>query len=156
MKIIPYIAAAAVSATLALPAAAKCIDEVHALAESHDVTSKPPVAVPDAKQAPTVTTQDLQRSGGVIAPPHADDRSVIKPPTNADPGMATIPNAKPSAGATPTPSDETPRPSAEAGRNQAALQAALTAARSSAERGDEQACEESLSKAKQIAEKPAK
>ncbi|MBV8394539.1 MAG: hypothetical protein JOY81_15280 [Alphaproteobacteria bacterium] len=145
MKTLPYIAAAALLPVLAVPANAKCLDEVHALAESHGVTSKPPVAVPGSKQAPGVTTHELQRSGGVIAPPQTADSSVIKPPANVDSGMATLPNAKPSPA---------PDKSAEVGRNETALQAALTAARASAERGDEQACEESLGKARQIAEKP--
>ncbi len=44
---------------VAAPARAKCIDDVHALAEAHGVTSKPPVVNPDSKQSPGVTTREL-------------------------------------------------------------------------------------------------
>ncbi len=143
----------------ATPAAAKCLDDVHVLAETHGLSSKPPVAVPDTKQAlpgaPSVTTHQLSRSGGVIAPPSVGDNSVIKPPANADPGMPTVPNAQPAPsgqGATPGAGAETGKD--KAGANRTALQAALTAARAAAERGDEQACRERLAQAKQLAEKP--
>ncbi len=158
----PYTAigalAIALSVLAAEPVAAKCLDDVHVLAESQGLSSQPPVAAPDSKQArgtPPVTTHQLSRSGGVIAPPPVDDKGVIKPPGNTDPGMATLPNAQ------PAPSGQGPAspPGAEsrkdkAGANRSALQAALTAARAAAERGDEQACRESLAKAELLAEKP--
>jgi hypothetical protein len=147
---------------LTAPAGAKCLDEVRTMAESHDLSSKPPVAMPDPKQAtpgmPAVTTGELAKSGGVIAPPTVADRSVIKPPANTDPGMETVPNTGPtppasSLGAKPDAGTDVGK-SAKAGADRTALQAALTAARAAAERGDEQGCEESFAKAKQIAEKP--
>ena len=125
------------------PAAAACLDEVHALAESRGISSKPPVAVPDSSTAPDVTTRQLSRSGGVIAPPQtADDKSVIRPPADTDPGMMTTPDVHaPKIGG-----------NEKAGADRTRLQAALTAAHAAAERGDEQACEDGLAKAKQIAE----
>ena len=92
-------------------------------------------------QSPGVTTRELSRSGGVIAPPPTDDKSVIKPQTNPDPGMPTVP-------------DKTPPKAAGKGADNTALQAALTAARHDAERGDEQGCRQSLAKARELAEKP--
>ena len=133
-------AAALLLLSATVPAGAKCLDDVHAMAEAHGVSSRPPVAAPDSKQSPPVTTHDLARSGGVIAPPPTADNSVIKPSGNPDPGMKTVPDAKTS----------TPAPAAA---RQTALQAALTAARADAERGDEQACRDSLAKARQLAER---
>lgn len=135
MRLVLIALVVALAALVARPAKAGCLNDVQALAEAHGVTSKPPVAVPDSKDGPPVTTQDLARSGGVIAPPPMADNSVIKPPVNADPGMKTSPD----------------KPLPEAAADTGALQTALTAARNAAEHGDEQACRESLAKAKQLA-----
>jgi hypothetical protein len=158
-----YVAAALLAGLAASEAAsAKCIDDVDAMAQRQGISSKPPTAAPDAQHGRPITTQDLARSNGVIAPPPIDDRSVIVPPANADPGMQTAPDAKP-APAMPNVGGESRggagaeilKPSADAARKQTALQAALSAARASAEHGDEQACREGLSQAKQIAERPS-
>ncbi len=128
------------------------------MAESYGLSSKPPTATPDSKRGPGITTGDLARSNGVIKPPPVTDRSVIAPPANADPGMQTVPDTT-AAPKVPNFGGETPNGAIErgarAGRDRTALQAALTAARDSAERGDEQACQESLAKARQIAERPS-
>ena len=110
------------------------------MASAHGTPSKPPTAAPGDK---AVTTQDLARSGGVIAPPPMDDKSVIKPPANTHDPMPTVPDVatkqKPQ-GAAP-----------EAEHTQ--LQAALTAARAQAERGDEKGCEEALARARTLADR---
>ena len=145
------VALALVMALPAPPAAASCLDDVHALAEGSGLSSKPPVVAPDSKDNPGVTSRQLSRSGGVVTPPPTADNSVIKPPGNTDPGMQTMPQAKPA----PSPASSSPGQGAkaEAGAERAALQAALTAARAAAERGDEQACRDGLGKARDLAEK---
>ena len=123
-------------------AAESCLDEVRDMASRHGTPSKPPTAAPDGKGS--VTTQDLARSGGVIAPPPMDDKSVIKPPANSRDPMPTVPDVATKE----KPKDE---PAPEAQRTQ--LQAALTAARAQAERGDEKGCQEALARARTLAER---
>ena len=128
---------------LAGPAAAaeSCLDQVRDMASQHGTPSKPPTVAPDSKGG--ATSQDLARSGGVIAPPPMSDKSVIAPPANTRDAMPTIPDVatRKSEG------DDQP----EAKRTQ--LQAALTAARAQAERGDEKGCQEALARARTLAER---
>jgi hypothetical protein len=121
-------------------AAGSCLDEVRDMASRHGTPSKPPTAAPGDKDA--VTTQDLARSGGVIAPPPMDDKSVIKPPANVRDPMPTVPDVA---------TKQDPQAAPEAQRTQ--LQAALTAARAEAERGDEKGCQEALARARTLAER---
>jgi hypothetical protein len=126
-------------------AAGSCLDQVRDLASQHGTPSKPPTATPGDKDkgGGGVTTQDLARSGGVIAPPPMDDKSVIKPPANTHDAMPTVPDVATKQ----APAGEAP----EAQLTQ--LQAALTAARAQAERGDEKGCEEALARARTLAER---
>jgi hypothetical protein len=139
--------AAAGLAALAItgPAAAadSCLDQVRDLASQHGTPSKPPTAAPDSKGGAKATTQDLARSGGVIAPPPMDDRSVIKPPSTGNDRMPTVPDVAPQA------QKQQDTPAADRTK----LQAALTAARAQAERGDEQGCQEALARARTLAER---
>src|SRR3954471_6762241 len=106
-------------------AADTCLDQVRDLASRHGAPSKPPTAAPDGKG--NVTTQDLARSGGVIAPPPVQDKSVITPPSTGTDRMPTVPDIAPQA----QQQQDTPA------TDRTKLQAALTAARAQAERGDE-------------------
>lgn len=133
---------AAVLAGLAEPAVAaeSCLDQVRDLASQHGAPSKPPTAAPDSRGR--VTTHDLSRSGGVIAPPPTDDKSVITPPSTGNDSMPTVPDVGPQAQQQDTPA-----------ANRTKLQAALTAARAQAERGDEKGCQEALARARTLAER---
>jgi hypothetical protein len=126
-------------------AAGSCLNQVRDLASQHGTPSKPPTATPGDKDkgGGGVTTQDLARSGGVIAPPPMDDRSVIKPPSTGNDRMPTVPDVAPQA------QKQQDTPAADRTK----LQAALTAARAQAERGDEQGCQEALARARTLAER---
>ena len=122
-------------------AADSCLDQVRDMASQHGTSSKPPTAAPDGKGG--ATTQDLARSGGVIAPPPMDDKSVIKPPSTGTDRMPTVPDIAPQA--------QQRQDSPAADRTK--LQAALTAARAQAERGDEKGCQEALARARTLADR---
>ena len=122
-------------------AADTCLDQVRDLASQHGTPSKPPTAVP--KGSADITTQDLARSGGVIAPPPMDDKSVIKPPATGVSRMPTIPDVAPQT------QSRQEAPAAD----RTGLQAALTAARAQAERGDEAGCQEALARARTLADR---
>lgn len=139
-----WIAAMLASAALALPvgpgaAAQSCLDQVRDMASEHGTPSKPPTLSP--KGAGEVKTEDLARSGGVIAPPPMDDKSVVKPPSAGIDRMPTVPDIAPQAG------NQKEAPAAD----RTSLQAALTAARAQAERGDEKGCQEALARARTLA-----
>ncbi|MCW5736070.1 MAG: hypothetical protein KIS73_18215 [Enhydrobacter sp.] len=142
-------AAVAAGATMAMlnaapvAAAESCLDQVRDLASQQGTPSKPPTA--SAKGSADVTTQDLARSGGVIAPPPMDDKSVIKPPSTGVSRMPTIPDVAPQT------QNQQDTPAAD----RTGLQAALTAARAQAERGDEKGCQEALARARTLAERKA-
>jgi hypothetical protein len=122
------------------PAAADaCIDQVRALASQHALKSSPPTATPGGKG--DVTTQDLAKSGGVIAPPPVQDKSIVAPAQNKHDPMPTLPDV--------TSRNQQDGPEAE----RAGLQAALVAARAQAERGDEKGCQEALARARVLAER---
>ncbi len=132
---------------LALPAAAadSCIDQVRDMASQHGTPSKPPVAAPGDKgggKGGSATTQDLARSGGVIAPPPMHDKSVNKPRSTGNDRMQTVPDIAPQAQQQDTPAADRTK-----------LQAALTAARAQAERGDEKGCQEALARARTLADR---
>ncbi len=124
-------------------AADSCLDQVRDMASQHGTPSKPPTAAP--KGSADITTQDLARSGGVIAPPPVDDRSVIKPPSTGVSRMPTIPDVAPQTQS----QQETPAV------DRTGLQTALTAARALAERGDEKGCQEALARARTLADRKA-
>lgn len=124
-------------------AAESCLDQVRDMASQHGTPIKPPVA--ESRGSADVTTKELARSGGVIAPPPTTDQSVIKPPPTAKDPMPTVPDVAPQAQT----QQETPA------ADRAGLQAALTAARSQAERGNEKGCEEALARARTLAERTA-
>jgi hypothetical protein len=124
-------------------AAESCLDQVRDMASQHGTPSKPPTAAP--KGSADITTQDLARSGGVIAPPPVDDRSVIKPPSTGVSRMPTIPDVAP----------QTPNQQETPAVDRTGLQAALTAARALAERGDEKGCQEALARARTLADRKA-
>jgi len=89
-----------------------------------------------------VTTQDLARSGGVIAPPASrDDKAVITPPRGQDSRMPTVPEPAQPGGPSSGKVDRT------------TLQSLLVAARAEAERGKEEGCLERLEKARQLADR---
>ena len=133
----------AMAVLLAMPAVAadSCLDQVRDLASRHGTPSKPPTAAPNGPA--DIKTQDLARSGGVIAPPPMDDKSVIKPPPSGNDRMPTIPDVAPQT------QNRQDAPAAD----RTALQAALTAARAQAERGDEKGCLEALARARVLAER---
>src|SRR4051794_13928657 len=74
-------------------AADSCIDQVREMASQHSTPSKPPTA--SSSGAADIKTEDLARSGGVIAPPAMDDKSVIKPPSTGVDRMPTVPDIAP-------------------------------------------------------------
>ena len=136
-------AAGTMAVLLAMPAVAadSCLDQVRDLASQHGTPSKPPNASP--KGSADIKTEDLARSGGVIAPPPMDDKSVIKPPSTANDRMPNIPNVAP----------QTQNQHEAPAVDRTGLQAALTAARAQAERGDEKGCQEALGRARVLAER---
>jgi hypothetical protein len=122
------------------PAAAdSCIDQVRALASQHAMESSPPTATPRGKG--DVTTQDLAKSGGVIAPPPVQDKSIVAPAPDKHDPMPTVPDV--------TSQKQPDRQEAE----RSGLQAALVAARAQAERGDEKGCQEALARARILAQR---
>jgi len=122
------------------PAAADaCIDQVRALAGQHAMSSSPPKVAPGDKG--DIRTQDLARSGGVVAPPPVQDKSVITPAPDKHDPMPTVPDV----------STQKQQDGSEAERS--GLQAALIAARAQAERGDEKGCLEALARARILAER---
>jgi hypothetical protein len=123
-------------------AAAECIDQVKALAAQVGVTTDLPQAQPatpgtDAG-AGDVGTDDLAKSGGVIAPPETDggDMPVVEPAPGAD-TMATAPDV----------SSDKPGSTADLASRNSQVQSLLVAARQAAETGDTQACLDQLQKA---------
>jgi hypothetical protein len=122
------------------PAAADtCIDQVRALARQHALDSTPPTVAPGGKG--DVRTQDLARSGGVIAPPPVQDKSIVAPAQDKHDPMPTVPDV----------TSKKQQDGSEAERS--GLQAALVAARAQAERGDEKGCQEALARARVLAER---
>ena len=120
-------------------AADACIDQVRALAGQHAMSSSPPTVPPAGKG--DIRTQDLARSGGVVAPPPVQDKSVITPAPDKHDPMPTVPDV----------STRKQQDGSEAERS--GLQAALIAARAQAERGDEKGCLEALARARILAER---
>jgi hypothetical protein len=129
----------------AATAEAKCLDQVRKLGDEQGVATVPPTMTPDGgagPRSPGSRTEELGRSGGVIAPPQAEDRSVITPPpSSADTRMPTMPNVAP------------PNASPTDRSNPLSLQALLVAARAEAERGREEACLERLAQAKKLVQR---
>lgn len=134
-----------------LAAAEGCLDQVREVARAHNISTDPPTASPD--KAPSVTSRELGRSGGVIEPPATSDRSVITPPGTTDSRMPTMPDVSRTPG-TP-PSQQAARNTArkDAAADRTALQALLVAARAEAERGQEANCIDTLKKARELLER---
>lgn len=136
------VAAAGLAALLlsGQPAAAEsCFEQVRALASQHGMKTNPPTLAPDGKG--DVRTRDLARSGGVIAPPPVQDKSIITPAPDTHDPMPTVPDV--------ASRKQQDGPEAELSD----LQAALVAARAQAERGDEKGCQEALARARILAER---
>jgi len=101
--------------------------------------TNPPTVPPDGKG--DVRTRELGKSGGVIAPPPVQDKSVIAPPPDKHDPIPTVPDV--------ASRKQQDGPEAEL----SGLQAALVAARAQAERGDEKGCQEALARARTLAER---
>lgn len=131
-------------------AAESCLDQVRQLAERHGVATDPPVATPDRStpnRSPGTNSQELGRSGGVIAPPQTEDRSVIVPPPSADNRMPTMPDVTPPRQGAPSSTKDGDK---EVASDRTTLQALLVAARAEAERGREDGCLDRLAKAREL------
>ncbi|WP_372397480.1 hypothetical protein ABMY26_26055 [Azospirillum sp. HJ39] len=101
-----------------------------------------------------VGSEDLARSGGMVAPPAVGDRSVIEPPAIGS-NMPTAPSVGPQASSRAAP-DSAPGGSGaadgamgQAARN-AQLDSLVTAARAAARDGDEARCMDSLNDARRL------
>lgn len=150
----------------ALPAAAQqgCGAMVEQFAADHSLsTQPPPTAVPAPPGTAGSTPRDdqpsgsgaasserLAQSGGLIAPPAANDRSVIEPPSGGASNMPTAPAVRPDSGADATPgAGATGGTMGMAARN-AQLESLVTAARAAAKDGDEARCLDSLTEARRL------
>lgn len=134
-----------------LAAAEGCLDQVRELARAQNIATDPPTASPD--KAPSVTSRELGRSGGVIEPPAISDRSVIAPPATTGSRMPTMPDVTPKPG-TPPPQQAAPNAAMkDRAADRTALQALLVAARAEAERGQEANCVDTLKKARELLER---
>jgi hypothetical protein len=134
-----------------LAAAEGCLDQVRELARAHNIATDPPTASPD--KAPSVTSRELGRSGGVIEPPATSDRSVITPPGTTDSRMPTMPDVTAKPGAPPSPQAARDQAKKDGAADRTALQALLVAARAEAERGQEANCVDTLKKARELLER---
>ncbi|WP_245636786.1 hypothetical protein [Azospirillum thiophilum] len=179
MRLGPVALAAAAGLLAAHPAAAQtatsagCAAMVEQFAADLGLsTQPPPVAVPgtappglsgstprDEQGTGTGGTggagsEDLARSGGMVAPPSVGDRSVIEPPAIGS-NMPTAPSVGPQASSRAAP-DSAPGGSGaadgamgQAARN-AQLDSLVTAARAAARDGDEARCMDSLNDARRL------
>ncbi|WP_425069821.1 hypothetical protein [Reyranella sp.] len=134
-----------------MAAADSCLDQVRELARSQNISTDPPTASPD--KAPSVTSRELGRSGGVIEPPATSDRSVIAPPATTDNRMPTMPDVTQKPGTPPSPQAARDEARKESAADRTALQAVLVAARAEAERGQEANCLDGLKKARELLER---
>ena len=134
-----------------LAAAEGCLDQVRELARAQNIATDPPMASPD--KAPSVTSRELGRSGGVIEPPATSDRSVITPPGTTDSRMPTMPDVTGKPGTPPGPPAARNEARKDAAADRTALQALLVAARAEAERGQEANCVDTLKKARELLER---
>lgn len=134
-----------------LAAAEGCLDQVRELAATHNIATDPPTASPD--KAPSVTSRELGRSGGVIEPPATSDRSVIAPPATTESRMPTMPDVTPKPGTPPTQQAAPNAAMKDRAADRTALQALLVAARAEAERGQEANCVDTLKKARELLER---
>ena len=134
-----------------LAAAEGCLDQVRELARAQNIATDPPTASPD--KAPSVTSRELGRSGGVIEPPATSDRSVITPPGTTDSRMPTMPDVTGKPGAPPGTPAARNEARKDAAADRTALQALLVAARAEAERGQEANCIDTLKKARELLER---
>ncbi|WP_422017153.1 hypothetical protein [Reyranella sp.] len=134
-----------------LAAAEGCLDQVRELARAQNIATDPPTASPD--KAPSVTSRELGRSGGVIEPPATSDRSVITPPGTTDSRMPTMPDVTGKPGAPPSQQAARDEAKKDGAADRTALQALLVAARAEAERGQEANCVDTLKKARELLER---
>jgi len=142
-----------------------CGDLIDRFAAAQNLSAGPPPTVtpPGATGLPPgtagssgeaeggVTSRDLARSGGVIAPPAVGGAMVIDPPRPRTETMPTAPAIRPDAGPTAE-----AQPPAGGAMGQAAvraqMEALVTAGRDAARRGDESQCMDSLNKARRLSE----
>lgn len=134
-----------------MAAADSCLDQVRELARNQNISTDPPTASPD--KAPSVTSRELGRSGGVIEPPATSDHSVIAPPATTDNRMPTMPDVTQKPGTPPSPQAARDEARKESAADRTALQAVLVAARAEAERGQEANCLDGLKKARELLER---
>lgn len=120
-----------------------CLDRVEQMAAAYGTSTDPPTIPPGEMKKP-VSPDDLARSGGVVEPPTATDRSVITPP-RAHSGMPTLPEV-----VRPEPKDKGATASKLGPADMSTLQAVLVAARAQGERGMETECLDGLRKAEQL------
>lgn len=135
-----------------------CGDLIDRFAAAQNLSAGPPPTVTPPGTAGSsgeaeggVTSRDLARSGGVIAPPAVGDTAVIDPPRPRTETMPTAPAIRPDSGQTA----EAQPPSGGA-MGQAAvraqMEALVTAGRDAARRGDESQCMDNLNKARRLSE----
>ena len=130
-----------------------CSDEIALFAQQYGLQADLPRAAPRSGSEPPasgslgVPTQDLSRSGGVIAPPDGARGQVIEPPREVDPKMAT-PEEQLQTGTGEATGDKTQLNAAK----RAQMQSLLDAARDAERRGDATECLERLSRARAIPE----
>lgn len=137
-------ACAAVVALAAVPSAAQtCRDQVDRLAVVLDLEPTPPMAGSTVPGTPTgdgasggsVSSEQLARSGGVVAPPSTGDGGVIAPPPEAGAAMPTAPAVRPAPGNNAA--DDTGMTDAA---RRAQIASLVMAARAAADEGDEARC----------------
>jgi hypothetical protein len=140
------VAAALLASLMLLPDQAfgdNCLDRVEQMASAYGTSTDPPTIPPGEMKKP-VSPDDLARSGGVVEPPTASDRSVITPPRDHS-GMPTMPDL-----VRPQPKDKNAKAQTLGPADMSSLQAVLVAARAQAERGMEAECLDGLRKAEQL------
>jgi hypothetical protein len=132
--------------------AADCTQEIGALAREYSITMELPrteAPLPQSRngtEEPAVRSEDLARSGGVIAPPSEGQGRVIRPPETGAGATPTMPTLPPQTG------ERLSRNPVELGASERAqIQALLQAAKAADEQGQEAACFERLTRAKEIA-----
>ena len=119
-----------------------CLEQTQRLAKEYNLSIEPAEMGSDGP-FDSVTTEELSKSGGVIAPPVVRDPSVVEPPESPRDAMPTVPAVPPGE----TQGD----PQTAQGLSAAArttLESLLMAARAEAKQQREEDCFERLNEAK--------
>ena len=135
--------------------AQSCESEMALLTQQYALSSELPKAQSQERDQSSgsvgVRSQDLAKSGGVIAPPEGARGRVLDPPRQDDP-MVTTPKVRPQTQSGESPSSEkTPRSALDAAQR-AQMQGLLDAARDAQSRGDETECLDRVARARAIPE----